>query len=832
MKAALAILAGCLASTALAAAAQEAASGQPAASFRAGVELVRLDVGVTGPDGRPIRDLKRDEIHIVEDGQPRPVLFFQHVEATTDPYVEVAARTVASEVSTNQGAARGHLYVIVWDQEHIAPGNEQRARLAAQRFLKTRLRPGDRAALYAIPGPGPEIGFTADVPRLLAGLEEVHGQAQIQQLGAFATMTPFEAFQIARGDDVVLQRVTDRVQQQAVGSDTGSRIGQFLAGSGGDSTPLTELVREDARTIVNDADARTRRDLTMLAAILEPMRAIEGRKIVFLISEGFHGDHVNRDLEAVAAAAAQSYSVIYALDLNRRGVDAAADVPTGGDDATATLDRINPLGSLAVETDGALVPDAGPRAQQAFDDIADVSQDYYLVGFAPLASALKDPGTYHRVTVRVTRPGARVSTRTGFALVDRGRTAGRRQAIDRAMSAPFPQQGLPIRYTTYVLRGGSAGLERVILSLSAELPLASERQSKPADVVFLVRSAADGRVAASGADAIPLPEQRVAGETTGTGHYHAQIELPPGDYLMRAVVREPGGLVGSADRRFTVRALDGPSVTSGDLVLSAERGRLPVRPTAYSGDGLSGVLELYGRTPGQLQNARVIIDLAPLGEQDSVVSGFAELQSVTPAGASVSREARVALPLTGMAPGTYLARATVKIGGDTVSEVTREVDIREGSRPAAAEETTAFDPRDVVSGAFAREYVDRTRDSAATSPAAAREGLARLGAADYPAAIRAFNAALQADPRNAPAAFFLGWAYYGAGADRQAISAWRRAAFIDPSIVPVHLALADLYLRLSQPGLAVQALRAGLAARPTSPELLDRLSRIQQKGRP
>ena len=51
----------------------------------------------------------------------------------------------------------------------------------------------------------------------------------------------------------------------------------------------------------------------------------------------------------------------------------------------------------------------------------------------------------------------------------------------------------------------------------------------------------------------------------------------------------------------------------------------------------------------------------------------------------------------------------------------------------------------------------------------------------------------------------------------------------DPTMVPIHLALADVYVRLSQPALAVQALRAGLAALPGSPELTDRLSRLEQR---
>jgi hypothetical protein len=279
-----------------------------------------------------------------------------------------------------------------------------------------------------------------------------------------------------------------------------------------------------------------------------------------------------------------------------------------------------------------------------------------------------------------------------------------------------------------------------------------------------------------------------------------------------------------------VRRLDGPSVTSGDLVLSAERGELPVRPAAYAGDGLSGVLELYGRTPDQLRDARVLVDLVPVGEETAVVSGFADVLDARTIAGGTSREARVALPLTGITPGPYVARATVKVGGDTVSQVVREVEVRRGMRPdpSADDSPAAFDPRDVVNAAFAREYLQRASAGAGAGAGAARQGLARLADADYPGAIAAFTAALDADGRNAPAAFFLGWACHGAGDDRQAISAWRRAAFIDPTIVPVHLALADIYQRLSQPALAIQALHAGLAALPQSPELLDRLSRIER----
>ena len=115
---------------------------------------------------------------------------------------------------------------------------------------------------------------------------------------------------------------------------------------------------------------------------------------------------------------------------------------------------------------------------------------------------------------------------------------------------------------------------------------------------------------------------------------------------------------------------------------------------------------------------------------------------------------------------------------------------------------------------------------------AAQVGLDRLAAADYSSAIAAFQLSL-ADPAQnsleAPTALLLGWAYRGAGNDRDAITAWRRAAAADPTMVSVHLALADAYVRLSQPALAVQALRTGLAALPGSRELLDTLARLEKQ---
>jgi hypothetical protein len=345
--------------------------------------------------------------------------------------------------------------------------------------------------------------------------------------------------------------------------------------------------------------------------------------------------------------------------------------------------RTEPLGSLAAETDGALIPDATSHLDSAFNRIADQAQDYYLVGFTPSAAALAARGDYRRVSVRVTRPGARVSARTGYAARRSNVPMDRRLAIDAALAAPFAQQALWIDYTTYILRSDNAGRARVLLSLEADLPV-KDAAHDSADVVFLVRDLRDGRVVASGTDTMPLPSAASGTNATGIGTYRVHFDLPPGSYIMRTVVREPGGFVGSADRKLDVRGLSGPDVTVGDIILGSVTGSLPVRARAYTQDGLTGLLETYGRAPEQLQALTVTAAIVPLGVAQPVATVRADLGETMRAGTGVVRRATFSVPLTGVPPGAYQARVRVTAGSETVADLTRELEVVAGSRPVPA----------------------------------------------------------------------------------------------------------------------------------------------------
>ena len=853
---------------------QDAPAQTPASQppvFRSGADLVRLDIRVTDADGRPVQDLRADEVEIVESGTLRPVLFFQHIQQPPGTYIDAARRTVAAEVSSNQGAPRGQVYVLVFDQWHIRPGNEQKARRAAEQFLRMRVKPGDRIALYAVPGPGPAIPFTNDVARVNREIKKVVGTWEDLGYG-IPSMRVFDGYQIMRGNQEVLGRYAEGwVTAGASAGDTQSRANRGDAlRANEDPEMVRKLVRDSAATIVARADDWSRQFLLRLSDIVRELRAVEGRKAVLIFSEGFEIDNVRRDLESVAAAAAQSYSVVYAIDLNSRAVSMTEEAPRGGEQYSEIQSRLESLGSLAAETDGILFNDAAPQIDRVLNQIADSTQDYYLVGFAPGADTLANRDRYTRIKVTVKRPGARVSARTGYAMSASPGPADRRRTIEAALGAPFAQQGLNVEYTTYMMRGTSADTQRVILSASAELPVGSPT-SGPADIVFAVRSVRSGQIAASGSDTLALPSAARAGTATGTGYYRAQMDLPSGVYMMRVVVREPGGLLGSTDRRFQVRALNGPGVQAGDLILGSSDVRgLPVRPVVYAGEAIDGVFDTYARNAGALTSLSVLVELLPFGKPTALTSGRADLGDVKTTTAGASRSARVTIPIQDVLPGEYLVRATVRSGAEQVAELLREVTVLAGARPvppppaaeAAERAVPAVSLQDVAPGAvlggdIVRRYVEdlaaraagqplepaaaqaklaRWADVEAAVPAGLRSpdaqaliGLSRFGRRDFAGAGTAWQAVADADATNARAAFLLGWAQAAAGNDRAAVSAWRAAIIADTGMVPAYLAAIDAYLRLGQPDLALQIARSGAQALPASAELRDRVARLERR---
>src|SRR3954469_955411 len=128
-------------------------------TFRSGVELVTVDVGVIDRQGLPLRGLKTADFTVTVAGQPRKVVSAEFVDSLAETSRGNLRRSSNdSLISTNEGAAVGRLFVFAVDQGTLEAGNVRHVGQAASRFLST-LSFADRSALMLLPS-GPNVNFT------------------------------------------------------------------------------------------------------------------------------------------------------------------------------------------------------------------------------------------------------------------------------------------------------------------------------------------------------------------------------------------------------------------------------------------------------------------------------------------------------------------------------------------------------------------------------------------------------------------------------------------------------------------------------------------------
>ena len=207
--------------------AQQAQPGQTP-TFRSGVELVTVDVGVVDRQGQPMRGLTAADFTVTVAGQPRRVVSAEFVDSLAETSRSNLRRSsLESMISTNEGASIGRMFVFVVDQGTLEPGNVRHVGQAASRFL-ARLSFADRSALMLLPS-GPNVTFTWAHDKVREGLGRVIGQAGHDTAFEFGSLT--EAREISNRSLVALRTVAQR--ECGSGAAASAGLDAFSAGSGG-----------------------------------------------------------------------------------------------------------------------------------------------------------------------------------------------------------------------------------------------------------------------------------------------------------------------------------------------------------------------------------------------------------------------------------------------------------------------------------------------------------------------------------------------------------------------------------------------------------------------
>ena len=132
-------------------------------TFRAGIDLIEIDVTVVNGQGVPVKDLRAPEFTVSVDGQPRSVVTAEFIDLRAETPEGRPASADAGEgfYSSNTAATRGRLIVLMIDRENMIFGAGSNVTRAAARFVE-KLTSNDRVELVTLPRPGPLVDFTAN----------------------------------------------------------------------------------------------------------------------------------------------------------------------------------------------------------------------------------------------------------------------------------------------------------------------------------------------------------------------------------------------------------------------------------------------------------------------------------------------------------------------------------------------------------------------------------------------------------------------------------------------------------------------------------------------
>ncbi len=530
-------------------------------TFKSGVEYVEVDAIVTTSQGQIVRDLAQKDFEILEDGRRQEMTTFALVDIPIERYdgVRAAAPPLDPDVTTNEHP-EGRVYVLVLDELHIAAGEAARAKTAAKQFI-ARLGANDLMAVVHTAGADTASQeFTNSQNRLLAAVDK----------------------SVARG----------------LASATASRNESAFMTDGRDTSDHDDLERA--------ADAQT--TLRVVRDVANWFATVHGRrKAILLMSGGIDypmtlvGDAgaPNRPTDMVRTAAQEAIDAAMRSNVSVYGIDPGG--LTGGDDVgtnyfapgSASLGpraserelRMNQesLRQLSEETGGIAVVGRNDLGT-AFDRIVADNSAYYVLAYRPPAS--KRDGKFHKITVRVDRPGLITRARSGY-LSPNGKApatpaldpAGPSSEIRDALGSPLPVSGLSMRVSFAPFMAAAPNASVLI---TEDLRGGDLKLGSPGTLELSYAAVdAGGKVRAGSNDRLQLtalkPETKAQITESGLRVFN-RMTLAPGRYTVRVAARDQaGGAVGSVAYDLDVPDFHAlPLSLSGLTLTSIGTGRMVV----------------------------------------------------------------------------------------------------------------------------------------------------------------------------------------------------------------------------------------------------------------
>jgi VWFA-related protein len=456
--------------------AAQSAPAQP--QFRAGTELVVVDVVATRVDGNVARHLTAADFEIFEDGARQEIRTFEFVD------LEAATRPAdPTGVFSNQ-VEPGAVFAIVVDELSVEARYTPALRRWTRRFVQEQVRADD-------------------------------------YLGVMNTGRDY-ALLLTRDHDVIEDKLA-RVSGRGVALTVATPDGRVQTSDGPDQPILPDFSGVDQVDTTAERRAITEQTIRTLQQVVEYLAAIPARrKSVLFFSQGMALDlealldkGMPRGFEAMGQmldAARAGNVAIYSID--PRGLAVDADSVMAAEPQTNVADAgIDGLRDLSRATGGRAIVNRNDL-NGALERIANENRAYFLIGYEP-----SNPGVartrMRRIEVRTRAAGVTVLHRA--ARVTAGESA-RPRSKDEA--APLPSGTLFVALAPALFPDPEKGI-----SLAVPFEIGAALPDRMAVSYSLVAITPQGRQAAGTAGKVTAAGGR------GTGL--VRLHLPPGRYQLR-----------------------------------------------------------------------------------------------------------------------------------------------------------------------------------------------------------------------------------------------------------------------------------------------------------
>ncbi|PYQ41883.1 MAG: hypothetical protein DMF77_14705 [Acidobacteria bacterium] len=628
-------------------------SPAPPVTFAVEVGYVEVDAIVTDRNDQPVRDLRREDFTVLEDGKPQTIDLFHKIDIPYERPEPAAPPPVPLDVKTNAVPFEGRVYVIVLDELHSSTTSSLLVRAAARRFIERHFGEGDLAAVVHTFGPAASgQGLTSDRQMLLAAVDRFVGQKLPS-----VTMSKIDEY----------RRTQDTRQQ-------------------GDPV-------NDPDDMKRAYDARS--SLDVLKGVSEWLAGLHGRrKAVLFFSEGIdynlYDQINNREASAVLDAVKEATAAAVRANVSFYAID-----PRGLGGLSAEMMEIQPvfddpslgLTPQGLESDLRIAQDSlrvlADETSSAFARVVKDNSAYYVLGYYPPGQ--RKDGRFHKLEVKVARPGVRVRARNGYSTPrikppkpDTLAAHDTPAPLAEMLNSPLPRSGFPMQMQAAGFRGDAAKAKVVLtIELSGEGFKFTEKDGAFHDVLDLSVLTVDAAGKTTGKNqkvALNL-KPRTHQLLTATGfRVLSEVEVAPGRWQLRVAGRsENAGSTGSVFYDLDVPEFDKqPLALSGLVLTSATAGLVPTAGTApllkdvlpgpatanrtfYPFDTLALFMEIYDgeKTAHSLDVATTLT----AGDGHVAYRVAEERSTASAKGAAIVHTAQI--PLKDVPPGIYTLRVGV-----------------------------------------------------------------------------------------------------------------------------------------------------------------------------